>query len=99
MKNNKKWFTHSPNMHRKVILSIVGAVFSDNRRDVDNMVECRSYVIVSRGEERIIALVLSCLRQRIKPADNSSMFLHSLSPASLAPLLTITSLHVFHEDY
>lgn len=62
---------------------------------MDNVLVCRSSVIVSGGGERIIALVLSCLRQRIKPVDNSSMFLHSLSPASLVLLLTIISLHVF----
>lgn len=54
---------------------------------MSNLVLCKSFV---RGRgERITALVLSCLRQRIKPEDNSSLFSHSLSPASLVPSMTI----------
>lgn len=56
---------------------------------MSNTVLCKSFVSVRRGEERIIALVLSCLRQRIRPADNSSLFLHSLSPGSLLPSVII----------
>lgn len=35
-------------------------------KDVSNMVSCKCFVSVRHGEERITALVLSSLRQRIR---------------------------------